>query len=143
MTTSLAGTSSSICHITVIEVGARSCRYGPFSIFGAATAVPAIPSTQRPRSTLIPTRIRSRAQIAQASVASALLPLAITQRGERADQIARRFRRVAVAVDQGGQATLRTGARLDPEVRRVARQHGNEVRDALGDRLLVLLEVRV
>ncbi len=46
LTVSFPGTTSSISHITVIDVGARSCRYGPLSILGEACATVAAASTQ-------------------------------------------------------------------------------------------------
>src|ERR1041384_212477 len=67
----------------------------------------------------------------------------VAQRGERADEVARRFPRISVLVDQHLERRLGAGASLDRQAGLVARQELDQVADPLGDRLLVALEVRV
>src|SRR3984885_3341372 len=67
----------------------------------------------------------------------------IAQRRERSDEVARGLAGVAVFRHQRRERGLGAGAWLEREMRLVARQIDHEIRDALRDRLAMLLEVRV
>src|SRR5689334_16748384 len=68
---------------------------------------------------------------------------AIAQRRERADEIARGIPRISVLVGQRLQRRVGARARVLGEAALIARQQLDQIADPLGDRLLVLLEVRV
>src|SRR5689334_10603174 len=56
----------------------------------------------------------------------------VAQRGERADEVARRFPRISVLVDQHLERRLGASARLGRQARLVARQELDQVADPLG-----------
>src|SRR5215475_7017089 len=128
VTISCAGAGVSSCHITVIDVGARSCRYGPFSIFGPATATPVITQTRAM------TRIIQRRGYGTPTWCRKLPDaggLAIPHRRQRPDEIARGVAGVAVPVDQRRQGGLGAGFCVHRQAPGVAGHEQDEVGDPL------------